>query len=137
MYCVTDQTVPKIKIFRSSLTFFQTSPNNNLWITQRSCWIRNSTERRSLNQNLTLLFKYRRKKSSRKDFPFLKAPATDSTTTALSLMSSCSSSSRSASSFRVNVWSGPVFTTWTPCGPLCSNGDGFSGAGAGFSVTGR
>ena len=51
-------------------------------------------------------------KSSRKDFPLRKAPATESTTTFLSLTSSDSRISCRASWSSSNVWSGLASTIW-------------------------
>ena len=56
-------------------------------------------------------FKKRRKKSRRNDLPFLKAPATDTTTTFLSFTSSLSRISFNASTFGSNVWSSCATTT--------------------------
>ena len=61
----------------------------------------------------TWAFKYRRKKSSRKDFPFRKAPATDTTTTFLSRTRSSSNISVRAPSSKSNEWSSVATTTWT------------------------
>ena len=54
---------------------------------------------------LTSLSKYRKKKSSRNDFPFLKGPATDTTTTFLSRTLSSSKISSRAFWLSSNLWS--------------------------------
>lgn len=60
---------------------------------------------------------YRRKKSRRKDLPLRKAPATDTTTTCLSLTWSCMRMSSSAASSSSNEWSSLARTTWMALPP--------------------
>ena len=61
--------------------------------------------------------KYRRKKSSKKDFPFLKAPATDTTATFLSLTLSWSKMSSKAFSSNSKLWLSVATTTGTGRAP--------------------
>lgn len=65
---------------------------------------------------LTFDFKYLRKKSRRKDLPCRKAPATEMTTTYLSLISSLKSTFFRAASSNVKVWSLLARTIGTACG---------------------
>lgn len=60
---------------------------------------------------------YRRKKSRRKDLPLRKAPATETTTTCLSLTWSCMRMSSSAASSSSNEWSSLARTTWMALPP--------------------
>ena len=64
-------------------------------------------------QKLTSTFKYLRKKSRRNDFPFLNAPATDTTTAHLFCMSGCRRILSNFSSSRLNVWSSATTTICT------------------------
>lgn len=65
------------------------------------------------HQILTLCLWCRRKKSSKKDFPLRKAPATDITTTFLSRISGFIKTDSNASSSKVNSWFSEVTTIWT------------------------
>ena len=62
---------------------------------------------------LTSTFKYLRKKSRRNDFPFLNAPATDTTTAHLFCISGCRRILSNFSSSRLNVWSSATTTICT------------------------
>lgn len=67
----------------------------------------------------TFLYIYRSMKSSRKLLPFLKAPATDSTTTFLSRTSGAKRTWANASVSRVKEWSSlHTLTIWTGPGSL-------------------
>ena len=62
---------------------------------------------------ITWAFRYLRKKSKRNDLPLRKAPATDTTTTFLSLIRSSSRICSNASSSNPNEWSSVATTTCT------------------------
>jgi len=65
--------------------------------------------------HITFAHKYRRKKSSRKDLPFLKAPATDTTATFLSCIRGSRSIPSNFSSSNMNWWSSAATTICTGC----------------------
>ena len=64
---------------------------------------------------LTWALRYLRKKSNKKDFPFLKAPATLTTTTFLSATSGFKRISSKTVSLRINWCVSSASTTWIGC----------------------